>query len=218
MRKLFQAIRQKDLDTVRQILNKNPELISCTAKEPPKKDDGQSPLQVALKTGNFEIADFLLDIGANVNFIEDEACANTWRAPVLHDAINASVMCSRWNTNNPVYGGFKVFSTKEKADQAYRILEKMILLGADVNAKDSYDNSPLWRFCLQARQILPAYNHVEHRVSDNRILTPELREDLSRIFLLLKANGADMNDITSNCTLNIMGMYGEEPLGQILRL
>ncbi|MCT4595158.1 MAG: ankyrin repeat domain-containing protein [Anaeromicrobium sp.] len=37
---------------------------------PPKKDDGQSPLQVALKTGNFQIADFLIDNGANLNFME----------------------------------------------------------------------------------------------------------------------------------------------------
>ena len=74
------------------MLDKKPELISCTAKQPPKKDDGQSPLQVALKTGNFEIASYLLDLGADVNFMEADTCCNEWRAPVIHDAIVAAVM------------------------------------------------------------------------------------------------------------------------------
>ena len=161
MKKLFQAVRQNDLAAVRELLEKKPELIACAAKQPTKKDDGQSPLQVALKTGNFDIAQYLLDAGADVNFMEADTCANEWRAPVLHDAINAAVMNCRWNTNSP-YGGMEVFSTREKADRAYGILEKMIEMGADVNGKDSYGNSCLWRFCLQARQILPTYIHVQH--------------------------------------------------------
>ena len=97
MKKLFTAIRQNDLETVKEIIEKKPELVNCVAKQPPKKDDGQSPLQVALKTEAFEIASYLIDNGANVNFIESEDCANLWRAPVIHDAINAAIMCSRYN-------------------------------------------------------------------------------------------------------------------------
>lgn len=66
VKKLFQAIRQGDLETVKELLDKKPELIECTAKQPPKKDDGQSPLQVALKTGNFEIAEYLLMLHGGV--------------------------------------------------------------------------------------------------------------------------------------------------------
>ena len=55
MKKLFQAIRRGDAAAVRELLEKKPELIACTAKQPPKKDDGQSPLQVALKTNHLEI-------------------------------------------------------------------------------------------------------------------------------------------------------------------
>ena len=47
-------------------VTKKPELVNCVAKQPPKKDDGQSPLQVALKTGNFEIAKYLIDMGADL--------------------------------------------------------------------------------------------------------------------------------------------------------
>jgi len=61
MKKLFQAIRKGNLDEVRRLLEQKPPLVNCTAKQPPKKDDGQSPLQVAVKTHQFAIANELLD-------------------------------------------------------------------------------------------------------------------------------------------------------------
>ena len=39
MKKLFTMIRRGNLEEVAAILDKKPELISCTAKQPPKKDD-----------------------------------------------------------------------------------------------------------------------------------------------------------------------------------
>jgi len=52
VKKLFVAIRRGNLDEVAALLDKKPELISCLAKAPPKKDDGQSPLMVAIKSDN----------------------------------------------------------------------------------------------------------------------------------------------------------------------
>lgn len=180
------------MQTVRELLEKKPELVCCIAKQPPKSDDGQSPLQVALKNGCLEIADLLLDKGADVNFMESSDCCNLWRAPVLHDAINAAVMCSRWNTSATEIRPFTVFSTKERADQALAVLKRMILLGADVNATDSFGNTGLIRATLQARQILPEYNHAEKKVLADRVFTDELRLDLQRIFDLLIESGADV--------------------------
>ena len=74
MKKLFNAIRSENLDEVKAIIDKKPDLENCTAKQPPKKDDGQSPLQVALKTGAFDICDYLIDNGADLNF---------WRTSLL---------------------------------------------------------------------------------------------------------------------------------------
>ncbi len=87
MKKLFKAIRQSDLDEVKAILEKNPEAVSSVASPPPKKDIGQSPLQVAVKIGEFDIAYYLMEHGADVNFMEEEAEGVTQRMPVLHDAI-----------------------------------------------------------------------------------------------------------------------------------
>ncbi|MCR5230809.1 MAG: ankyrin repeat domain-containing protein [Solobacterium sp.] len=190
MKKLFTAIRASDLEMVRQIIEKKPELVNCAAKKPPKKDDGQSPLQVALKTGNTAIASYLLDRGADVNFIEDETCCNTWRTPVLHDAINCAVMSGRWNRDHE-YMGVREFSTKERSVEALGVLKKMLDMGADVNALDSYGNSGLNRFALQAKQILPSYNYVERREGKDRIFTEELHEDLRSVLQALKDAGAD---------------------------
>ncbi len=216
MKKLFKAIHDKDLATVRALLEADPALVRCVAKQPPKKDDGQSPLQVALKSGALRIADYLLDMGADVNFMEDPACCNAWRAPVLHDAINAAVMCSRWNTNGPE--GLKVFSTQKRADMAYAILARMIRRGADVNAKDSYGNSPIWRFCLQAAQILPAYDRAAHALKNDRVLTEELQADLARIFLLLKDSGADLDYAAPNAGKSPRDFYAEGPVADLLAL
>ncbi len=97
MKKLFTAIRQGDSETVKELIKKNPELVNCVAKQPPKKDYGQSPLQVAFKSsgGTTEMVHYLIEKGANVNFMESKDCCNEWRAPVLHDAIIAACEMAR---------------------------------------------------------------------------------------------------------------------------
>lgn len=217
MKKLFQAIRQGDLETVKELLDKKPELIGCTAKQPPKKDDGQSPLQVALKTGNFEIAEYLLMLHADVNFMESEDCANEWRAPVIHDAINAAVMNSRWNVNSEIYGGVKVFHSKEEADTAYRLLERIVSMGADINAVDSYGNSCVERVCLQARQILPSYDHRTGETGTDRVITPELEDDLRRIFTLLHDHGMNLDYIRPGEKITSKELFQKGPVARFLQ-
>ncbi len=216
MKKLFKAIRSNDIEQIKEIISIKPELVNCVAKQPPKKDDGQSPLQVALKTGNFEIADFLIDNGADLNFMEDSSCCNSWRAPVIHDAINAAVMNCRWNTNNK-YTGLKVFSTKQDAERAFFILEKMLKLGADVNKLDSFGNSGIWRFCLQASQILPIYNYVNDCEEEDRIFTSELQEDLAIILKTICVYGADVNYRSPNTKLTVFDFYTKGSLATLLK-
>ena len=191
MKKLFTAIRKGDFATVRTVLEKKPELLCCVATPPPKKDAGQSLLQVALKCDQIEIAEYLIEKGADVNFIEADDCGNEWRMPVIQDAINAAIMNSRWNINNELMG-FKVFSTEQKADRAYAVLERMLEKGADLNKSDSYGNTGIWRACIQAQQILPSLDRTTGGLGKNRIYTKELEADLSRIFRLLIRYDADL--------------------------
>ncbi len=65
MKKLFTVIRQGKLDEVKAIIEKKPELVNCVSGPLQKKDHGQSPLQVAFKTGNYEIAGYLIPHGAD---------------------------------------------------------------------------------------------------------------------------------------------------------
>ena len=215
MKKLFKAIRDKNIELVKQLIINDPVLVNCTAKQPPKKDDGQSPLQVALKTGAFDIADFLIDNGADLNFMEDESCCNTWRAPVIHDAINAAVMSSRWNTNNP-YTGFEVYSTEENAITARKLLEKMLQLGSDTNMLDSSGNSGIWRYCLQANQILPRFNYATNCVCDDRIFSVELETDLLSILKLLCKYGADLSYVSPNVGLTVKAFYANGSMAKLL--
>lgn len=210
MKKLFTAIQKNDIATVKVLLDKSPDLISCASKGTPKKYDGQSPLQVALKTANTEMIDLLLTYRPDVNFIEDESCVNEWRAPVIHDAINRAIMFSRWNCKN-INGQTEVYNTKEEADESFKILQKLIGLGADVNAKDSYGNACMDRACLQARQILP------RKGSDDRVLTSELRFDLARIFDLLISSGADMDYVAPNAFgTKYKEAYADESVGEFI--
>jgi len=209
VKKLFTAIQKNDIETARSLLDKSPDLISCVLKGTPKKFDGQSPLQVALKTSSTEMIELLLTYNPNVNFIEDESCANPWRAPVIHDAINRAIMYSRWNVNRP--DGLEVFNDEKSANDAFAVLKEIIDMGADVNAKDSFGNACIDRACLQARQILPRKDDTD------RILTPEIRSDISRIFKLLVENGADMGYIAPNAFgKTYKEQYENETVGEFI--
>lgn len=79
MNKLFKDIRQGNIESVKVIIEKKPESVNCIfTGAKPKKDIGQSPLEVAIKCGAFEIVDYLLDHGANPDFAErqDQIDAN----------------------------------------------------------------------------------------------------------------------------------------------
>lgn len=218
MQKTFKAIRHGDIDTVREILLANPDEINAVAKQPPKKDDGQSLLQVALKTGQLDIAELLLDFNANVNYIEPEECCNEWRIPVLHDAIRCAIMNCRWNSKDYFTKEYEVHSTKEKADKAFLVLKRMLELGADITAKDSFGNSTLERAILDACQLLPTYNYSEKTVADNRLITDELRNDFSRIFNLLYEYGASNQWIDRITGKPIIERHKDDPISEFLKV
>src|SRR5205807_725345 len=107
----------------------------------------------AFKTGQFEIANYLIDQGADVNHIE-ESKVNEWRAPVLHDALRAAA----FNAG------------KDHFKDAIALIKRMLKLGADPNAVDSYGNNCLIRAILDAKIRLP---------NDHTKASPELVADLA---------------------------------------
>jgi hypothetical protein len=210
---LFDAIRRGDLQSMRAQLDQKPELVQAIAKAPPKKDAGQQPLQVAFKSGQLEIADLLLDRGADVNF-QEVVGASPWTAPVLHDAVRCAVMSGRWSLPDTGFGEsmtWKAANTKERADRAFALLDRMLGLGADQRAHDSFGNSTLAVACMQSVQLLPV------AATDAKPATVEFLSDLERIFELLLSHGADVDEIDPRHGKSVIDFHGGSPIGQFLR-
>jgi hypothetical protein len=56
LKNYFSAINAGNLQTVKDLVNSNPEYLTAANTSPPKKDDGQSGLQIAFKNGKFDIS------------------------------------------------------------------------------------------------------------------------------------------------------------------
>lgn len=163
MNSLFKAIRHGDVDAVRAAISKNIAVVNevYTAKAP-KKDVGQSPLQVAIKCGEFEIIELLLANGADPDFMEDPALVppHSVCMSVLQDAIIGvfSSLC------------YKQYGSSEKY---VNLIQTLLEKGADPNKKTSSNILPIGMAVLQAENILcrkSAYPDIQetarHRLFD----------------------------------------------------
>lgn len=144
MNKLFKDIRHSDIEAVRASISKKADVVNevYNAKAP-KKDIGQSPLQVAIKCGEFEIIELLLENGADADFMEDPALVppHSVCMSVLHDAIIGafSSLC------------YKKYSDSEKY---MNLIERLLGNGADPNRKTSSDILPIGTAVNSAEMIL----------------------------------------------------------------
>lgn len=171
MKKLFTVIRQGKLDEVKAIIEKKPELVNCVSGPLPKKDHGQSPLQVAFKTGNYEIADYLISHGADINFMEAKDDDPGLRAPVLFDAINSTII-------SLCYEKF------DESDTAFEYVKLLVEKGADVN-KMASNGSDAINWSVSRAELLFGSAGIYPNAQE------AVRKQLTRILDLLIENGAD---------------------------
>lgn len=179
MNAMFKEIRQGDIEKVKARIEKNPDVVNevFTGKKP-LKDIGQSPLQVAVKCGQFEIIDLLLEKGADPDFMENRAdqpmdTEHYYFAPmpVLEDAIKG------------VFGAL-AYHNNERSKQYIKVVEKLLIKGADPN-KESYPN-PRWGTMM--RPLGVAVCQAEMVISEDRA-----KEHLFEVLDLLKQYGADFD-------------------------
>lgn len=216
MQKTFQLLRRGDLEGVRQILDKKPEEVNAVSGDKPKRDQGQSLLQVAIKSGHLDIADLLIDRGADLNFIEEPTELNPFCQPVLQTAGGRAVfdcrrMIKRWN------GQYEMYSSKEKADQSFKVFKKMLELGADISQKDSHGGTLLQNILRETKEVLPSYYWKTKETSDNILITDELRHDLNRIYDLLIRYGVTSEEISAYHKIPLKELYQNSPTMEFLK-
>lgn len=163
---------------MKELYNNIPQLVNACSSSPPKKDDGQSPLQVAYKTGNYEIANYLISKGADVNFIE-QSSINEWNAPAIHDCIRGVA-----------FSTFSLVGNEQSFEIALQAFQNIIDNGACVNAEDSYGNSCLARAIVDTRQIIGR----EFTEEESSIIYAQYK----RLFSVLLEAGADPEMKTKN--------------------
>lgn len=216
--KIFEAIRDDDFETVKNIITTDPSAINAIAPKRPLDTRGMSPLQVSLCTGRHKkIAWLLLESGANVNYIPDKKWAEKAR-PVLFDGVNAAVWNARrysWDgkSTEPLLLEWK--HTKEESDDAFKFLQRMLELGEDVSQTDYYGRNCLMEAVSEANHLCPVKNQDTGEYYPGRPITPEMLEDLRRIFKLLIDAGADKNNVSSFSKKRIRDHYENEPVWQI---
>jgi len=173
----FKAISDGNFKKVSVLLDNTLEYLTVCNIAPPKKDDGQSGLQIAFKTGNFEIAKLLIDKGADINFMETSEI-NEWTAPVLHDCITATI-----------FNSYTLQRDTKQFDKALSLLELMREKKTNPNSTDSYGNNCLHRAILDARQML------DNPSTDfsNGILIRQLQG----VFNELIRSGADIKQVSA---------------------
>ena len=216
MQKTFQLLRRGDLEAIRQILDKKPEEVNAVSGDKPKRDQGQSLLQVAIKSGHLDIADLLIDRGADLNFIEEPTELNPFCQPVIQTAGGRAVfdcrrMIKRWN------GQYEMYSSKEKADQSFKVFKKMLELGADISQKDSHGGTLLQNILRETKEVLPSYYWKTKETSDNILITDELRHDLNRIYDLLIRYGVTSEEISAYHKIPLKELYQNSPTMEFLK-
>ena len=216
--KIFDAIRADNLEQVKAVLRENPSAINAIAPKRPLETRGMSPLQVSLCTGRHKkIAWFLLENGADVNYIPDKKMAEEAR-PALFDGVNAAIWNSRryaWDGKNtsPMHLEWK--HTKEEADDAFEFLRRMLELGADVSITDHYGRNCLMEAVSEANNLCPVRRQDTGGYYPGRLITSQMCDDLQRIFRLLIDAGADMDNVSSFSKKSIREHYESEPVWQI---
>lgn len=188
---MFKEIRQRDIEKVRERIAKNPAVVNEVFNgTKPKKDIGQSPLQVAIKCGEFEIIDLLLENGADANFMEDQSqkpedtsASHFMSMSVLHDAIIGVFQ-------SLPYGEY------ERSERYVKLIEKLLEMGADSNKESSPSIlgeciPPIGTLVTEANEILRRYSHSNELNSDKKFKAA--KKHLFEVLDLLGKNGADFD-------------------------
>lgn len=186
MKKLFTMIRQGKVDEVAAILDRKPELIACTAAAPPKKDAGQSPLMVAIKSDNLEVAHLLLDRGAEVNFRDEPSQPYNETVPIWYLAVGQCFLRA---------GDTVSEKSKERSKGYFLLLRRLLDMGMDPNQRAASDrwSRNAWQMALDEYDRFAYESYSDYHEEGDKAHNRQLREMLKAVLDLLLAHGADIH-------------------------
>ncbi|SEC44068.1 ankyrin repeat domain-containing protein [Arthrobacter woluwensis] len=202
MQAIFQDIIAGDLDGVRRRVAVDPGSVALVATDDVVQHSGHSTLMAALIAGQFAIADFLLDHGADTGYI-DEPNRETYARPVLHDAITAAVFRT---LPAPAIAA----APSDGASESFAFLVRLLEAGADVNVPDSQGNSSLFRAASDTWAVLQC-------AGLERQIDPALRADLLRIFTALVSHGGDPRRPEPHHGISVADIYRDHAIGRLLK-
>ena len=135
---IHEAIKAGNLDKVKALIKENPAIVNQ------QDEDGLTPLHWAALKGNTQIARYLIDNKADINAVDKNN-----EAPLHYAAYNGKydiVVLLLDNKANLKIATDRGRTSLHKASfkkDGYKIVEKLIECGADINAKDVWDWTPL---------------------------------------------------------------------------
>jgi len=135
---IIEAIWRGNIDNVKALIDQSPDLVNKMNR------GGQLPLIMAADQGNIEIVKFLIINGAHIDAVGE------WKRTALHATASsgngeiAKLLLDRGASMEPreeryLYTPLHIAAMKGN----FSVAELLISRRADVNAKDSYGNTPL---------------------------------------------------------------------------
>ena len=209
--KIFEAIRNNSLEQVVACVEADPACVNAIAPKKPNDTKGMSPLQATLMTGwHRKIAWYLLEHGADVNFIEPPEIRKTAAHPAFFDAAAVAVYNARRYERNEDESGYHRVHTKEDADEAFAFLKAVAEHGADLKKTDYYGNGVISRILFEAGCVYPDPKYPKFKPSR------EQDEDLLRIFAFLLEQGAEKSTFSSYARKTSTELYRGEPIWKLV--
>ena len=190
MRQLFQTINKGEFEAVKQIIIQKPETVNSKSAGLLKRDEGQTPLRIAVKNSFPQMA---------MLFVENDADLNAYTPEddmyIIHQAMY-TVM--QYACSGKIYLRDKELKEKGSVseytqklydednrlfDISYSILEYLIKQGIDLSVKNQMGN------CFSYGIILSSFSFYPRASVDD--VSPEIYSRVKKVFSLLLSAKVD---------------------------